>query len=93
MRAIEESGRSMRDISLKAKLNPGYVHSIFNEGKDPTVEKLMAVCDEIGASPTYILYGVDVQEEDAEIIAAMRSDPAARNAILSLLRLRLPRPA
>lgn len=88
--AIEKSGRSMRDISLKAKLNPGYISGIFNEGKDPTVEKLIAVCKEIKTSPTYILYGIDVMPEDAEIIEAMREDPSTRDAVLSLLRRRSP---
>ncbi|WP_217645902.1 hypothetical protein [Paracoccus homiensis] len=79
---------SKRQISLAAKAGQGYVHSILSEGKDPTVEKLMAVCDVIGASPTFILYGVDVRPEDAEIISAMRQSPATRSAVLALLHHR-----
>lgn len=86
--AIDASGMSKRAVSLAAKAGPGYVHSILSEGKDPTVEKLMAVCDAISASPTYILYGVDVQPEDAELLAAMREDASTRDAVLSLLRHR-----
>lgn len=86
--AVKASGMSKRAISLAAKAGAGYVHSVLVEGKDPTVEKLMAVCEVIGASPTYILYGVDVRAEDAEIISAMRDSPATRDAVLALLKHR-----
>lgn len=86
--AIAESGKSKRAVSLAAKAGAGYVHSILVDGKDPTVEKLMAVCEVINASPTYILYGVDVRPEDAEIIGAMRTSPATRDAVLALLKHR-----
>ena len=86
--AIAESGMSKRAVSLAANAGPGYIHSILAEGKDPTVEKLMAVCVAIKVSPTFILYGVDVNPEDAELLAAMKEDPATRDAVLSLLRHR-----
>lgn len=79
---------SKRAVSLAANAGAGYIHSILTEGKDPTVEKLMAVCAVIRVSPTFILYGVDVNQEDAELLAAMREDPATRDAVLSLLRHR-----
>lgn len=86
--AVETSGMSKRSISLAAGLGAGYVHSVLKDGKDPTVENLMAVCKVIGASPSYILYGLDIMPEDAEIIGAMRSDPLTRDAVLALLRTR-----
>ena len=86
--AVQKSGMSKRAISLEAKAGAGYVHSILKEGKDPTIGKLTAVCDVIHASPTYILYGVDVHAEDAEVIEAMREDPGTRDAVVSLLRRR-----
>lgn len=79
---------SKRAVSLAAGLGAGYVHSILAEGKDPTIEKLMDVCAVIGASPSFILYGLDIMPEDAEIIGAMRSDPTTRDAVLALLRAR-----
>ncbi len=71
---------------MAAGKGPGYVHSLLSEGKSPTIENLMELCKQIGTSPSYILYGVDVQPEDAEIIAAMRDDPETRDAVLALLR-------
>ena len=84
--AVDGSGKSRRSISLESGCAAGYVHSILVEGKDPTIEKLIAVCETIKANPAFILYGVDVTKEDAEIIDLIRSNPEARNAILSILR-------
>lgn len=86
--AIAASGMSKRAVSLAANAGAGYVHSILSEGKDPTIEKLMAVCEVVRASPTFILYGVDVRPEDAELLSAMREDPGTRDAVLQLLRHR-----
>ena len=86
--AIAASGMSKRAVSLAANAGAGYVHSILSEGKDPTIEKLMAVCEVVHASPTFILYGVDVRPEDAELLSAMREDPGTRDAGLQLLRHR-----
>ncbi|TMV68149.1 XRE family transcriptional regulator [Thioclava sp. BHET1] len=86
--AVAKSGRSKRSISLEAGLGAGYVHSILTEGKDPTINKLVEVCNAIGASVSYILYGVEVMPEDAEILRALQSDPITRDAVLALLRAR-----
>ncbi|MFN7002208.1 MAG: hypothetical protein ACK4NW_02115 [Roseinatronobacter sp.] len=86
--AVAASDLSKRAISLAAGGGPGYVHSVLTEGKDPTVERLMALCKVLGVSPAFILYGLDIEEEDAEVIAAMRDDPETRNAVLALLRVR-----
>jgi transcriptional regulator with XRE-family HTH domain len=46
--AIDASGRSMRNISLGADLNPGYLYSILRDGKDPTVDSLIRIAQELG---------------------------------------------
>jgi hypothetical protein len=86
--ALDESGKSDRAVSLAAKCGPGYVHSIFKEGKEPTIDKLMAVCAAVPVSLPYVLYGVDVEPEDFEILRAMHDNPDARAAILAILRAR-----
>ena len=86
--ALNASGRSMRSVSLDAGLGSGYLHSVLVEGKDPTIGRLLDVCSAIGASPSFILYGVDLMPEDAEIIEAMHASPDARAAIVALLRTR-----
>lgn len=86
--ALEASGKSDRAVSLAAKCGPGYVHSIFKEGKEPTIDKLIAVCQAVPVSLPYILYGVDVEPEDMEILQALHDNPEARSAILAILRAR-----
>lgn len=86
--AIDEAGKSARAVSLAAGLGPGYVHSILKEGKDPTIERLMAVCKAVPVSPVWILYGLDVEPEDVDIIRAMRDSPETRDGILAILRAR-----
>lgn len=44
-KAIDDSGMSYRAVSLAANKGPGYIHSILNEGKYPSVVNLIAVCD------------------------------------------------
>lgn len=81
----------MRAVSLAAGCGPGYVHSILSEGKDPTVEKLMAVCEVIPVSFAHIIYGFEITQEDADLLAAMKRAPEAREAVLTLLRPDLQR--
>lgn len=87
--AIEDSGKSARALSLASGNGEGYVHSVL-KGKDPTIERLMAVCDAIPVSATYVLYGVDVTPEDAELLRTMKESPEARAAVLTLLRAHRP---
>jgi hypothetical protein len=86
--AIKDAGKSPRSVSLATGNGPGYVHSILKEGKKPTVENLIAVCDVIPVSLVWVLYGTDVAPDDLEIIRALRGDPATRQAILALIRPR-----
>ena len=79
-------GKSLRAISLKANCGAGYLHSILKEGKDPTIERLIAICEQVPVSIAYILYGVDVTPEDAQILEAMKRDRKTRDAVLTLLR-------
>lgn len=84
--ALKVSGKSKRAVSLSSGNGPGYVHSILVEGKDPTIENLMAVCQAIPVSLAYVLYGFDITPEDADLLAAMKESEATRAAVLTLLR-------
>ena len=88
--AIEASGKSMRAISLASGNSAGYVHSMLNENKDPTISKLMAVCKAIPTSISYILHGLDVTPEDEELLLALQKHPRKRAAIRSLIDDREP---
>lgn len=83
--ALDNSGKSKRAVSLASGNGPGYMHSILKEGKDPTVENLMSVCDALSVSVVYILHGIDVGPDEAELLSALRNHPEKREAIFALL--------
>lgn len=85
--ALEQSGKSKRSVSLGAGLGPGYVHSILSEGKDPTIDNLIAVCAELGVSVSSILYGVQMSPETEAILRELEaSSQARREGLLQFLR-------
>lgn len=84
-RALADSGKSKRAVSLLTGSGPGYLHSILNDGKEPTIEKLISLCEALDVSVIYVLYGFDVGPDEAELLAALRDNPGKRDAILSLL--------
>lgn len=84
--AVKKSGRSMRDISLAAKKGPGYVFSILREGKDPTIDNMMAICGALNVSLTKILFGVPMSPETQEILSLIEDNPSVRDGILQILR-------
>lgn len=84
--AVERDGRSLRDISLAAGLSHGYLHGILRDGKEPTLDRFIRICDELNLSLSHTLMGADVSHDTESIIAALESDPATRQAVLSLLR-------
>ena len=84
---IEESGKSMRAISLACGRGPGYVHSIMKDRKNPRAEALAEICAEAGTSVSYVLRGFDISAEGEEILKLFsQASPDMRAAILTLLR-------
>ncbi len=83
--AVAASDKSLRAISLAAGAGPGYLHSILEEGKSPSVDRLMKVCDAIPVSPAYIMLGIDAKPEDMTILELLHKNPDARDGILRIL--------
>jgi len=84
--ALKDRGLSMRDVSLRAGLAAGYVASLLGkEQKDPTISNLAAVCDAVGVSLPFVLYGYEITPEDQEIVAAMHENPVKRDAVITLI--------
>ncbi len=84
--AITKSGKSLRAVSLEAGLGPGYVHSILKDDKDPTIDRLLAVCDAVPVSPIHVLLGVEAAPDDVTILRELHANPTARAGILAILR-------
>lgn len=83
---IEAKGLSQREVSLAAGRGPGYVNSLLKEGKDPTIDNLILVCDAAGLSLYTILYGVEMSPQTEEILKRLQAaNPEQRDAILKLL--------
>lgn len=83
--AVAASDKSASALSLEAGTARNYLYSILKEGREPTIAKLLALCDVLKVSPVYLLYGFDVDPETADLIVAIQGNPRAREALLSLL--------
>lgn len=84
--AVKKSGKSKNAISLAAKLGHGYVHSLLGkEQKDPTIQNLAKVCDQIDVTMHFILYGYEITPQAEEWLRHFQSaSPETRASILQL---------
>ena len=89
--AVEASGRSMRDVSIDAKLSPGYLHSVLTEGKEPSIGKLAQITDALGASLIHILYDVEMTGDAEDLLRHYATLPDdQKEAFLNLLKKSAP---
>lgn len=84
--ALNASGKSAREVSIAAGRGPGYVHSLLKEGKDPTIDNLIAICEVLNISVSQLIYGFALSRETEEILALLEGSPNAREGILKILR-------
>jgi len=84
--AMDRRGMSAREVSLAAGKGQGYVHSILKEGKDPTVDNLVAVCKVLDVTLAEIIYGIEMSPETAEILSLLEGSPETREGLLKILR-------
>jgi hypothetical protein len=84
---VKASGKSMRKISLDAKLGAGYVNSILNENKDPTIGNLARICEAANLSLYYVLVGADISPQDEDLLTLLlKADDQVKESVLTLLR-------
>ncbi len=86
--AIAADERSMRDISLAAGLSHGYLHGILRDGKEPTLDRFIRICDVLGISLAHALMGVDLSPDTERLISEIEGDEESRAAILAILSRR-----
>jgi len=84
--AIEQSGKSKRAVSIEAGCGPGYVHSILAEGKEPTVDRLIAVAKALNVSLSWLLYGYHVSPEVEDLLRLLEDRPEAVDALKQILK-------
>jgi transcriptional regulator with XRE-family HTH domain len=85
---IDKRETSQRSISIAANLSPGAVNSWLRDGKDPSVDHLIAVCGALGVSLSYLIYGLKIDPQTEELLGRLESDPMAREHIFGLLEVR-----
>jgi transcriptional regulator with XRE-family HTH domain len=85
--AVENSGQSMRGVSLKADMTPGYVFSILSEGKDPSFDNLLKICAALDVSALKVCFDLELTPELEEVVSLYRAaSPEQRSGILQILR-------
>ena len=66
--ALADRDRAMRDVSIAVGRNPGYVNSLLNEGREPRLSNLVAVCDELNISVSWLLFGVEMDKSAEQLL-------------------------
>lgn len=86
--AINNDGRSLRAISMAAGLSPNYLTQALADGKEPGINKLMAILDSLGAaSRSYVLIGQKTTPEDEEFLRLLLAlSPEVRANALDFFR-------
>ena len=86
-KAVQDDGRSLRDISLASGLSHGYLHGILRDDKEPTLDRFERICSTVGVSTAYILIGLNVSPETEAIMRQIEGDAGKRRALFDLLGL------
>lgn len=84
-KAIDADTRSEAAICESAGLSRNYIGSIFRDNREPTVQKLLALCDSLAVSPAFILVGLDASPETVSLMALLEKNPGKRAALTALL--------
>lgn len=91
---VEVFGRgdkpSMRAVSFEAGMGPGYLHGVLEDGKEPSIDRLLKICATLKVSIIYILSGIKISPETEELIRLIEEHPDRREALLRLIE---PRPS
>lgn len=80
--AIEKDERTPRAISLAAGLGPNYLTQMLARGTSPSTSAVVALCDVLGISLTYLFTGAEMTPEDEELLRLSGELPERRKALL-----------
>lgn len=85
--ALDSQKRSMRAVSIEAGCGEAYLSGILNEGKDPSIERLVRVCNVLNVSLGAILFGIEETPGQQEFLRLLQYAPdPVRKSILDILR-------
>lgn len=80
--AADKSGRSLRSISLAAGCGPGYLHDILSTKKEPSIARLIKLCEAIGVSVTYVVLGIEWTPTQEQLLLLMSGLSEKRKKLL-----------
>ncbi len=84
--SLQDKGETMRSASLGAELGESYLAGIITNKRDPQLSKLIAVCDYLDVSLSWVLYGIDLPSVSEEIIQLLAENPDGAENVVALLR-------
>lgn len=83
---LEEKDISMRAASIGAGQGESYLAGILSNGRDPQLSRLIAVCDYLDVSLSWVLYGFYLPPGSDEIFRLLSENPDSAENIVALLR-------
>lgn len=86
LQAIADDGRSARKIGILAGVGGNYVRQMINEGKQPSFDIVVRLCEVLDISVTYIVSGAKMSRYEEEVLAILtRMDDQQRKALQAFL--------
>jgi len=86
LHAVERSGKSQQAIAIDAGLGRAYLYGVFKEGKVPTVENMIRICNAIGVSPAFIIFGWSMNPKQQELLDLIAQHPDQIDNLIALLK-------
>lgn len=72
----------MRAVSIAAGCGPGYLHGILKDEKEPTIERLLRICSELGVSLTYVILGIELTQAQERLLLLLSDIPDEQKRLL-----------
>jgi len=85
LHAVERSGKSREAIATEAGLGRAYFYGVFKENKVPSITNLIGICDVIGASPAFVLFGWQMTEKHQKLLDLLADNPDQIDNLIALL--------
>jgi transcriptional regulator with XRE-family HTH domain len=84
--ALAVKNKTMRAASMGAGQGESYLAGVITNGRDPQLSRLIAVCDYLEVSLSWVLYGYDLPQGSEEIFQLLSESPDRVENIAALLR-------
>lgn len=66
---LKKRGRSARSVSQSIGKGSGYLHSVLSsDGRKPSIENIVAICDELDTPILWLLFGVNMRKDEEELL-------------------------